>query len=374
MGENSGGGERTQFRNEAELREFFESIDLPQKLVEKSFAELKSLQTLCLNSVRLGRIERIGWAPHPSGKKLPILALTFGLDDPTSPILIISGGVHGLERIGSQVTLSLLNLLTSLLLWDKLTQNALERIRVAFIPIVNPWGVLERTRSNPFGVDLMRNAPIEAENNKATPWIGGQRFSPKIPWYRGPKGAPMQAEAQALVDFVKSSSFASKTVISLDLHSGFGTTDQIWFPYAGSLRPFEHLPELHAFKESFENSHPNHFYKIEPQAKNYTTHGDLWDYLYREYLKLHPIEGSVYLPLAVEMGSWLWVKKNPTQLFSALGPFNPVKPHRLRRILRRHNTLFDFILRALVSPNVWIPSEAPQRERHKQKALDLWYG
>ena len=87
---------------------------------------------------------------------------------------------------------------------------------------------------------------------------------------------------------------------------------------------------------------------MEPQAQAYTIRGDLWDHLYDSYGEAHG--DGVFVPLTLEMGSWLWVRKNPVQALSALGPFNPVVPHRLRRTLRRHLLLFDFLYRAVASP------------------------
>ena len=50
---------------------------------------------------------------------------------------------------------------------------------------------------------------------------------------------------------------------------------------------------------------------------------------------------AFFLPLTLEMGSWLWVKKNPRQLFSRHGIFNPLIEHRQQRVLRRHLALLD---------------------------------
>ena len=55
------------------------------------------------------------------------------------------------------------------------------------------------------------------------------------------------------------------------------------------------------------------------------------------------------------MGSWTWVRKNPLQGLSALGRFNPMKPHRLRRTLRRHLPLLDFLFHAAASHAAWLP-------------------
>lgn len=329
-----------------------------------------SLERLSLELVHSGRVFMLGESTDSKGRKLPLLALSFGAQDPAAPTLVLTGGVHGLERIGSQVVLAFLNSFGESLLWDKLLQEALRRIRIVFFPIVNPWGVFHKTRANPNGVDLMRNAPVESE--ETTFLVGGHRYSPKLWWYRG-QDTKMEVESQAVLDLMIAQAFESSRIISVDVHSGFGTRDRIWFPFARSRKPFPHLAEIYAFKEAFERIHPHHFYQIEPQAKNYTTHGDLWDHAYDVYYQSHDPRASTFLPLAVEMGSWMWVKKNPLQLFSTLGPFNPMKPHRLKRILRRHNSFFDFLVRSLVSHEVWVPQIEEQREKLRDRGMAEWY-
>ena len=47
--------------------------------------------------------------------------------------------------------------------WDETTRDLLERSRLVFMPLINPAGMYLKRRSNPNGVDLMRNAPIEGE-------------------------------------------------------------------------------------------------------------------------------------------------------------------------------------------------------------------
>lgn len=344
----------------------------PESL-KRRLPEWLTLTKLTHELLEAGRVYNLGFSKDPEGVEFPLLALSFGNPDPTAPTLGLVGGVHGLERIGTQVVLAFLHSFSELILWDRLLQEALNRIRIFFVPMINPLGIYNRTRANPRGVDLMRNAPIDSVENP-TYLVGGHRYSNKMPWYRGPEGEPMESESLALQRFCQDQFYKSKRVVTLDFHSGFGTVDRIWFPFAKSTAPFPHLPELHALKEAFERTHPHHFYKIEPQAKNYTTHGDLWDYFYEEYYRQPKTEDSVYLPLAVEMGSWVWVKKNPSQIFSLLGPYNPMKPHRVKRILRRHNTLFDFMIRALVSNESWTPRHKEQREKHRQHAMELWYG
>jgi hypothetical protein len=61
------------------------------------------------------------------------------------------------------------------------------------------------------------------------------------------------------------------------------------------------------------------------------------------------------------------------QIFSSLGPFNPMKPHRLKRILRRHMTLYDFLIRSMVSHQKWSALTAEQRNKYVERALQKWY-
>ena len=355
------------------MAEIFElsSRALPDREhLKKRLPEWLVLESLLPELSRFGEISVIGQSQSKNEKhSFPLVAMSFGSRDPAAPVLGLFGGVHGLERIGAQVCLALLKSFSEHLLWDSLVHEALKKIRIVAVPMINPWGMMNIRRANPNGVDLMRNAPIDAEG-KATWLVGGHRLSPKLPWYRGALSAPMEPENQAVFDFCKKEFFQSDRVISLDFHSGFGVQDQIWFPYAKSTEAFPHIAEMHALKEVFDRTHPHHFYRVEPQAKNYTTHGDLWDYIYEVYRAQNP---GVYLPLAVEMGSWMWVKKNPLQIFSALGPYNPVKPHRQKRILRRHNTLFDFLIRSLVSSQAWAGINSEQRNKHFERSKEIWY-
>lgn len=293
--------------------------------------------------------------------------MSFGSTDPQAPVLGLFGGVHGLERIGSQVVLSLMKSFCEALLWDESLKKSLTHYRILFFPLINPWGIYNHTRSNPRGVDLMRNSPIDADGS-ATWLVGGHRVSPRLPWYRGTE---LEVESKALIQFCEEQFFQSKAAITVDFHSGFGSQDRIWFPYAKSREPFPHLGETLRLFENFERTYPHHFYKIEPQSFNYTTHGDLWDYIYGRFVAQDST--GTYIPLCLEMGSWMWVKKNPLQLFSSLGPFNPVKSHRQKRILRRHMTLFDYLMRATRSHPTWAQLPTEQKNKYFQQGLEKWY-
>ena len=93
------------------------------------------------------------------GSTLPVYTVALG--NPDAPAALgLFGGVHGLERIGSDVVITWLHSLAMRLPWDASLHALLERVRLVFMPIVNPGGMLRGTRANPQGVDLMRNAPV----------------------------------------------------------------------------------------------------------------------------------------------------------------------------------------------------------------------
>jgi hypothetical protein len=306
----------------------------------------------------------------------PVHGITLGNPDPSVPAVGFFGGVHGLERIGAAVVISYLRNLVNRLRWDRLLHQQLESIRLIFIPIVNPGGMWCGTRANPQGVDLMRNAPVEALERPPF-LLGGQRLSAGLPWFRGNNNAPMEIEAQALCDMVEAELLNRTFSIAVDCHSGFGINDRIWFPYAHTTQPIRHLPEMHALKEIFDQTHMHHRYVFEPQSRQYLAHGDLWDHLYLRSEATQNGEDSrlderIFLPLTLEMGSWIWVKKNPRQLFSRHGIFNPLIEHRQQRVLRRHVAWLDFLTRAASSHSHWLPTGSA-RDLHKEQALEHWY-
>lgn len=282
-------------------------------------------------------------------KDYDLYSISIGSEDKSAPTLAMVGGVHGLERIGTQVLLNYLKTLKERISWDKDLQLQLKDRRIVCLPVVNPWGIENRHRANFNGVDLMRNAPVEAE--KATFLVGGHYISPKIPWYRGSKNE-MEKESRVLIRFLQEEVFPASVSIALDFHSGFGVKDQLWYPFAKSKEPFPFLEQFQNLSKLFEQVYPHHIYNIEPQAKHYTTHGDLWDYAL-ELQQASPYQSQTFIPLTLELGSWSWAKKNPIQLFSILGLFHPIKPHRYSRVMRRHIALLDFLFKAIKNDHAW---------------------
>lgn len=298
---------------------------------------------------------------------LPLYELQLGPTEAHCPTLMLTAGVHGNEVIGSQILLAWLSHLMAQSPWDNHQAHLLSRVRLVILPMINVTGLVKGTRATAAGIDLMRNAPVEAEGSYRWP-LAGQRLSRHLPWYRGTALAP---ENQALIESLNYWRARSTFLLAMDLHSGFGMTDRLWFPYAAHTRPSPHLAEAVALCDLFNRSYPLHdFYRIEPQSLNYTTHGDIWDYI---YLQSQQTAGAMVLPFTLEMGSWLWLRKNPRQLFRPMGLFHPVLPHRLRRVLRRHWTLLDFLLRVTADAQHWLP-EGEARQALHQAGLHKWYG
>ncbi|TVQ78799.1 MAG: DUF2817 domain-containing protein [Bradymonadales bacterium] len=314
--------------------------------------ELERLEALIERLPKGTRTERLQTLTH-KGKSFPIHSICFGSPDPSQPTLALVGGVHGLERIGSQTIIAYLESLVARLEWDEDLQRSFETHRLVCLPILNPVGMMLGRRSNGRGVDLMRNAPVEVEG-RAPFLVGGQRISPWLPWFRGKKGDGLETESQVLVDFIQRELFSSSYSIALDVHSGFGMRDRLWYPYAKTKRDFPGIRQIRKLKSLLKRSYPNHVYLIEAQHKQYLASGDLWDYL----LDLHPDTHAGrprFLPLTLEMGSWLWVKKNPLQILShRIGSFHPIKSHRQKRTFRRHIYLFEFLMKASKFSKNWI--------------------
>ncbi len=339
-----------------------------QKVLEKRLPELIELEHLISrlgSKAKVRVLTEVRYDDHT----FPVYSVEVGCDDPKAPCFMMVGGVHGLERIGSTVVLSTLKTMTEFLSWDETLNNRLQYSRLIYVPILNPVGMYRRSRSNGNNVDLMRNAPVYSE--EATRFLyGGHRLSPKIPFYRGALSDGMEKENQSLFEFMKERVLPASVSVCLDVHSGFGSTDRLWFPYARTKKPFPYFVEAYAFRDLLNKTYPHHVYSVEPQSIQYTTHGDLWDYIFDVHWAERKDE--FFFPLTLELGSWKWVKKNPKQMFGILGVFNPVLPHRTARVLRDQKTFMDFLHRAVLSRH-WTNLTPEQRQIWKFEALNLWY-
>jgi predicted deacylase len=317
------------------------------------FAELREVEFISSFQDDLLEVEVLGEVGDEE-TQYPVHGLTIGSKDPSAPTLGLFAGVHGLEKVGTHVVLAYLKHLLTQMKWDQDLRTALSHCRICSIPLINPWGMDNFRRSNATGVDLMRNAPVEMDNTiSRTFLVSGHRFSSVLPWYRGQEEGPMEKENQLVDEFVKKNIFQSKAALSIDFHSGFGMKDRLWYPYSKTKEPFPHHKQALTVARLLDETFAHHVYKVEQQSDSYTIMGDLWDYLYDESRKVLG-EDSVYIPWTLEMGSWIWVKKNPMQLLNIDGLFNPVVSHRYDRTMRRHLLLIDFFFRMVRNNQVWI--------------------
>lgn len=340
-----------------------------QRQIEIHLPELILLEDIIKRSSSCFTARLEAEIPLNDNTHLPLYSLHFGNAAPENPAVIITGGVHGVERIGSQVILGFLQSFIERISWDESVHHLLENISLTIIPIVNPSGMYLRKRCNRNGVDLNRNAPLDVVDTDGfrAHWLaGGQRWSRHWPWFRG-KNAQLEAENQVLERILVTESTKRPLVMSLDVHSGFGFEDRLWFPYAYRRKPFDQLAEVMALKLLWQRTCPHYNYRFEPQSSHYLTHGDIWDYLHKRVK-----DKQLFLPLTLELGSWNWVRKRPSQLFSRLGLFHPMVPHRLRRAVRDHQMLLQFILHAAASSSAWLPNEH-NRDSLWQSAINLWY-
>lgn len=308
---------------------------------KEALPELFEVEQLADQNKDLLKIETLGKVSDGKAD-YPIYGLSMGTDIPQAPVFGLFGGVHGLERVGTHVLLSFLKTLLSRVRWEKDWQEFFQHCRLVSIPIINPVGMALVRRGNGNNVDLMRNSPLEA-SGKLVPLVSGHRLGPHLPWYRGNTDEP-ELEIRLVNEFCQKNFFQSSRVITLDLHSGFGLKDRLWYPWSTSSNPFPREANVLKIKSLLEEAYPFHVYTVEHQSLNYTNHGDLWDWIYQTYEASNP-EGY-FLPLTLEMGSWLWVKKNPLQILSWDGLFNPIKKHRYARTMRRHHQLLELLLKA----------------------------
>lgn len=290
-------------------------------------------------------------------KNYTLRLLQVGDAPQTAPTLVFIAGVHGLEAIGVDILMNYLNSLVHQCSWSKTTRSLLSQVRLLALPMLNPSGIALHRRANGHGVDLMRNAPIDA-SQRATWLVGGHRYSRFLPWYRGRQDT-LEPETQALFEWSNDIFCQGPYTLALDIHSGFGVRDQIWYPYAGKSQAFPGLQDVVALQGLFDESFPHHHhYVFSQQSEHYITHGDLWDWIYDHRRTQH---SAPFFPLTLELGSWLWLKKNPRQLLNRIGLFHPVVAHRHARVLRQHFGLFDFLLKASEAWQTWVkrPSRHP---------------
>jgi hypothetical protein len=301
------------------------------------------------------RLSQIGFSRKTKNNfRFPIYCLEIGKKSAIekNPVGIVAG-VHGLETIGVRVTLDFLEFLVSEKHKDFFPEIFKGDVGIVCLPMINPGGIVETSRSNPAGIDLMRNSGIEAV--KAPLFFGGHKISPKLPYYRGNH---LEPESRVVNRFVNQYFFNNKTAIMplIDIHSGFGAVDHVWWPFAFTHEACADEPIYKKMALYLKEKNLHKEYEYGPQSETYTTHGDLWDKFYLEYRNLIEIRKSKsrFLPWTLEIGTWSDILDYPSKLNRRRGIFNPAKENKQAVIKNYRLFLRDFVRLSCVKPAYWL--------------------
>ena len=125
-------------------------LDVGQSMQPSTTRQLSELEQF-LETAGSAFDVRVETSVQVGSASLPVYSLAIGNSSPDVPAIGYFGGVHGLERIGSEVVLAHMRSIQTRLRWDELLHRMLERVRLVFMPIVNPGGMMLGTRANPSG-------------------------------------------------------------------------------------------------------------------------------------------------------------------------------------------------------------------------------
>jgi hypothetical protein len=146
-------------------------------MIEQMLPELTALERL-IASGALDLKVHTACTVSLDGRSLPVYTLAIGDLSPDAPAVSLCGGIHELERIGTQVLLSFLEGLLARLRWDHMLHQQLAHVRLVCGLFLCRWSTraacgsrVAATRSNLQGIDLMRNAPVES--SKKVPFLLG---------------------------------------------------------------------------------------------------------------------------------------------------------------------------------------------------------
>ena len=99
---------------------------------KQAFPELEQIEAI-LQEGDATRLQSRVLCRVPCGDDLlPVYALTLGSRDPDVPCVTYVAGLHGLERIGTQVVIAFLEGFLERLKWDRLLADILQRVRIHF--------------------------------------------------------------------------------------------------------------------------------------------------------------------------------------------------------------------------------------------------
>lgn len=312
----------------------------------------KRILEVARKNENLVKIHQYGFSRKTEqGFRFPIYSLSLGKPSALKkyPVGIVAG-VHGLETIGVRILLDFL--FHCLDEPDFLPELHSGKLGIHALPMANPGGIALRKRANPAGVDLMRNSGVEAVHSM--PFFGGQKMSNRLPYFRGNS---LEPESRTLYRFVYDSFFGIKNrlIPVLDVHSGFGSIDHVWWPYAGTKDPCKDHRLFEAMGRFLKIQAGHSHLSFGPQSESYTTHGDLWDLFYDHYNRLEEENKwkSRFLPLTLEVGTWSDLRERPGRILNRKNIFNPEGDQKRETIRKYRKFLRDLFRLALTKEKDW---------------------
>jgi Zinc carboxypeptidase. len=200
----------------------------PLSFLPDSFAEYEDLRTILDQGSASFEIRTV-YETTVRGRQFAVHTASIGSTDPLAPAIGFFGGIHGLERIGSQLVLDYMRALLARLEWDELLVRQLQSIRLIFMPIVNPAACGRHAGQSQWSRSDAQCA-AECADERVPLLAGGQRVGAWLPWYRGRQGEPMEPEAAALLRVVETEMAGRPLSIALDCHSGTAGAIASGFP------------------------------------------------------------------------------------------------------------------------------------------------
>ena len=100
------------------------------------FPEYEEIVSLSKTWGQFGKVQNLVRV-QDSNNNYDLYSFSIGCNNPEAPSLILTSGVHGLERIGTQVNLSFMQHLVARLPWDECLHDQLKKMRITFFPLVN---------------------------------------------------------------------------------------------------------------------------------------------------------------------------------------------------------------------------------------------
>jgi len=176
------------------------------------------LQTLAVEHPEVCRLCYVG----QSGQGRDMLALRFSLAPESGlyPELLLAGGIHGDEKPGTDVVLRYASWLADYQNQPEL-EDLLRRVAVYLLPVCNPDGHVNNTRTNAANYDLNRNFPDGILTTLEPLAAAGNLHLTDT--------ANLQPEQQALMTWLCQHRFAA----AVHLHTG---TRLICFPYGNNAQ------------------------------------------------------------------------------------------------------------------------------------------